>query len=148
MAEFVMKDLIRRNGLEGSFHIDSAGTTTEERGNPIHPGTRNKLREKNIPQGSKYARPLKPTDYASFDLIIGMDRENLYDMKKLFNDDPEDKVRLLMDYADSGRDIDDPWYTGDFSTTYRDILDGCLGLLHEIQQEHHHNNTSTSSGGL
>lgn len=135
MAEFVMKDLIRRDGLEGSFHIESAGTTSEERGNPVHPGTRKKLREKNIPQGAKYARPLRKSDYEHFDLIIGMDRENLYDMKKIFAGDPKKKIHLLMDFAGEGDDIDDPWYTGDFSRTYMDVVKGCSGLLKSMQRK-------------
>lgn len=132
MAEFIMKELIRRKKLESFFCVESAGTTHEERGNPVHPGTSKKLKEQNIPQCEKYARVIKESDYEEFDMLIGMDRHNIYDMKCFFGGDPEKKIHLLTDFAQQGEEIDDPWYTGDFSAVYRDILKGCQGLIDEV----------------
>ena len=129
MAEFVMKDLVKKAGLENRFHIESAATSTEELGNPVYPPARRKLAEHGIDCTGKTARQLTKSDYGKFDLLIGMDRANLRNMHRICGGDPAGKLHLLMDYTDRPCDVADPWYTGDFETTWRDVLAGCRGLL-------------------
>ena len=129
MAEYVMKHLVKKAGLEDQFFIDSAATSTEEIGNGVHHGTRRKLREAGIPCGDHRARQMTRIDYDRFDLLIGMDRANLRNMGRICGGDRDGKLRLLLQYAGSGRDIADPWYTGNFDATYEDILAGCTALL-------------------
>ena len=129
MAEFVMKDLVKKAGLEGRFHIESAATSTEEIGNPVYPPARRKLAEHGIDCAGKRARQLISSDYDRFDLLIGMDRANLRNMHRIGGGDPGGKMRLLMDYTGHPGDVADPWYTDDFETTWRDVLAGCRGLL-------------------
>ena len=133
MAEFVMKDLVKKAGLEGQFHIESAATSTEEIGNPVYPPARRKLAEHSIDCTGKTARQLTRADCDRFDLLIGMDRANLRNMRHICGNDFAGKLRLLMDYTDCPGDIADPWYTGDFETTWRDVLAGCRGLLAQLQ---------------
>ena len=128
MAEFVMKDLVKKAGLSDEFYIASAATSTEEIGNGVHYGTRKKLAEFGISVDGKYAVQLKKSDYAKYDYIIGMDSYNL-------PNDTENKIQLLLDWSDNPRDIADPWYTGDFDVTYNDVLEGCTALLKEIKKE-------------
>ena len=129
MAEFVMKDLVKQAGLENQFHIESAATSTEEIGNPVYPPARRKLAEHGIDCTGKTAQQLTRTDYGKYDLLIGMDRANLRNMQRICGGDPDGKLHLLMDYTDRPGDVADPWYTGDFETTWRDVLAGCRGLL-------------------
>ena len=129
MAEFVMKDLVKKAGLEGQFHIESAATSTEEIGNPVYPPVKRKLAEHGIDCTGKTARQLKNSDYDQYDLLIGMDRANLRNMHRIGAGDFAGKLRLLMDYTDHPGDVADPWYTGDFETTWQDVLTGCQGLL-------------------
>ena len=129
MAEFVMKDLVKQAGLENQFHIESAATSTEEIGNPVYPPARRKLAEHGIDCTGKTARQLKNTDYGKFDLLIGMDRANLRNMQRICGGDPDGKIRLLMEYTGRPGDVADPWYTDDFDATWRDVLEGCQGLL-------------------
>ena len=129
MAEFVMKDLVKKAGLEGQFHIESAATSTEEIGNPVYPPAKRKLAEYGIDCTGKTARQLKNSDYDQYDLLIGMDRANLRNMHRICGGDFAGKLRLLMDYTDHPGDVADPWYTGDFETTWQDVLTGCQGLL-------------------
>lgn len=129
MAEYVMKHLVKTAGLESEFFIDSAATSTEEIGNGVHHGTRRKLREAGIPCGDHRARQMTRIDYEKFDLLIGMDRANLRNMGRICGGDRDGKLRLLLQYTGSGRDIADPWYTGNFDATYEDILAGCTALL-------------------
>lgn len=130
MAEFVMKDLVKKQGRENDFYIASAATSTEEIGNPVHRGTREKLREYGISTAGKYAVRLQKADYENYDWLIGMDQWNIRNMLRILGKDPENKVRLLLDFTDrKGEEIADPWYTGNFDDTYRDVLEGCLGLL-------------------
>ena len=126
MAEFVMKDLVRKAGLEGQFHIESAATSTEEIGNPAYPPVRRKLAEHDIDCADKTARQLKRGDYDAFDLLIGMDRANLRNMHCIRGGDFAGKLHLLMDYTDRPGDVADPWYTDDFETTWR-VAKGCCG---------------------
>ncbi len=132
MAEFVMKDLVRKAGLEGQFHIESAATSTEEIGNPVYPPARRKLAEHGIDCAGKTARQLANADYDAFDLLIGMDRANLRNMHRICGGDFAGKLHLLMDYTGRPGDVADPWYTDDFETTWRDVLAGCQGLLREV----------------
>ena len=129
MAEFVMKDLVKQAGLEGRFHIESAATSTEEIGNPVYPPARRKLAEHGISCAGKTARQLKSGDYERFDLLVGMDRANLRNMHRICGGDPDGRLRLLMDFTDRPGDVADPWFTGDFETTWRDVLAGCRALL-------------------
>ena len=130
MAEFVFKKLVREAGREGDFSIVSAATSAEELGNPVYPPARKKLREHGIDCAGKTARQLTRADYALWDLIIGMDQANLRNMQRLFGGDPEGKLRLLLDYSGRpGASVADPWYTGDFDATWRDVSEGCAGLL-------------------
>ena len=132
MAEFVMKDLVRKAGLEAQFHIESAATSTEEIGNPVYPPARRKLAEHGIDCAGKTARQLANADYDAFDLLIGMDRANLRNMHRICGGDFAGKLHLLMDYTGHPGDVADPWYTDDFETTWRDVLAGCQGLLREV----------------
>ncbi len=135
MAECVLAHMLARRGLSSLFYINSAATSTEEIGNPIHPGTRRKLLEKGVPLIDHRATRITRADYANYDLIIGMDASNLRNMQRAFGGDPEGKLRLLMDFTDHPRDVADPWYTGDFEATYRDVTAGCEGLLKELLGE-------------
>lgn len=129
MAEFVMKYLVEQAGLSKEFKIESAATSTEEIGNNIHPGAKAKLTEKKVPFTSRHARQIKIDDYEDYDLLIGMDSENIYYMKKILGEDTEHKMHKLLEYAGSSKDVADPWFTGDFDSTYNDVLLGCKGLL-------------------
>lgn len=129
MAEFVMKDLVAKAGREGDFYIESAATSTEEIGNPVYPPARRKLAEHGISCVGKTARQMTRSDYNSFDLIIGMDSWNLSNMRRICDDDPKEKISLLMDFTERPGDVADPWYTGDFEKTWRDVLEGCQGIL-------------------
>lgn len=135
MAEFVMKDLVRKAGLEAQYHIESAATSTEEIGNPVYPPARRKLAEHGIDCAGKTARQLKRGDYDAFDLLIGMDQANLRNMHRICGGDFAGKLHLLMDYTDRPGDVADPWYTGDFETTWRDVLAGYEDLLRAVTEE-------------
>lgn len=130
MAEFVLKDMVAKRGLAGQFLIESAATSTEEIGNPVHCGTRQVLSRHGIGGfEGKRARQLRRADYDNFDFIIGMDDANVRNILRMLGGDPEGKVHKLLDFAGQNRSIADPWYTGDFDTTYEDVLDGCEALL-------------------
>ena len=175
MAEFVMKDLVKKAGMESQFHIESAATSTEEIGNPVYPPARRKLAEHGIVSDGHAARQLRNEDYDRFDLLIGMDKANLRNMYRICGGDFDGKIHLLMEYAgrpgkgtqrkpsgagcvgrgearkrpefspqaeteESGlclAEVADPWYTDDFEATWRDVLEGCTGLLewHTQQQK-------------
>jgi len=136
MAEFVMKDMVKRQGLADQFYIASAATSTEEIGNPVHYGTRNKLAQVGISTAGKYAVRMERRDYQEYDYIVGMDRWNYKNILRISgNKDKDKKISLLLDYTDHPRDVADPWYTGDFEKTYEDIMAGCKGLLEHIQQK-------------
>ena len=116
-------------GADERFFIASAATSTEEIGNPVYPPARRKLAEHGIGCAGKTARQMTAADYREYDLLIGMDSANLRNMRRICGGDPEGKIRLLMDFTDRPGDVADPWYTGDFETTWRDISAGCRGLL-------------------
>lgn len=129
MAEFVMKDLVRKAGREAEFHIESAATSSEEIGNAVYPPTRRKLAEHGISSESKRARQLRAADYDHFDLLVGMDEWNIRNMHRMCGGDPEGKICKLLDFTSRPGDVADPWYTDDFEATWRDVLEGCRGIL-------------------
>ena len=130
MGEFILKDLAAKAGLADRFQIESAATSTEEIGNPVYPPARRKLAQQGIDCAGKTARQLTAADYGRFDLLLGMDRANIRNMTRICGGDPQGKIRLLMEYAGQpGREVADPWYTGDFDATWDDVLAGCQGLL-------------------
>lgn len=129
MAQFVMEDLVKREGRGADFEIDSAATSTEELGNPPHPGTVDRLRRAGIRVGEHRARQIRRDEYHLWDLIVYMDSENARGLRRIFGSDPEEKCRLLLSFAGKARDVADPWYTGDFNATFRDVTTGCSALL-------------------
>ena len=135
MAEFIFKDKIRSRGLNEQFYVESAAVSTEEIGNSIYPPAKRCLNAHGIPfDTSKTARQITRADYDRFDLIICMDRMNLRWLKYIIPNDPDNKVRLMMSYAGQDRDVADPWYTGDFETTYRDLVEATEALLLYLQK--------------
>ena len=137
MAEFVMKDIVKKAGLESQCHIESAATGTEELGNPVYPPARRKLKEHGIDCSGKTARQLTRADYEKFDLLVGMDSANLRNMQRICGEDAEEKIHLLMDFTARPGDVADPWYTRDFEVTWRDVLEGCQGLFESIMRGGH-----------
>ena len=129
MAESVMTYLVKEKGLEDKFYINSAATSREEIGNGPHYGTVNKLRSVGIPVVPHRAVQMTWEDYKEYDYLIGMDTENIRNMNRISGGDPDGKIYKLMSFAGSGRDVADPWYTGDFDATYRDVNEGCRALL-------------------
>ena len=132
MAEFVMKDLVSKLGLEDRFVIESAATSTEEIGNSVYPPARRKLAEHGISCAGKTARQMTRADYDRYDLLIGMDSWNIRNMRNISGGDPERKIVMLMDFTQRPGDVADPWYTGDFEATWRDVLEGCQALLDRL----------------
>lgn len=136
MAEFVLKDMVQKRGLADDFYIESAATSTEEIwngiGNPVYPPARKILAEHGISCEGKRARQITVQDFETFDYIIGMDSENLRNMKRICPQQYQDKISLMLDYTDHPRSVSDPWYTGDFEATWRDVNDGCQGLLRHL----------------
>ena len=132
MAEFVMKDLVEKAGVAQQFLIESAATSTEEIGNSVYPPARRKLAEHGISCQGKTARQMTRLDYGRYDLLIGMDSWNIRNMRAISGGDPERKIRMLMDYTNRPGDVADPWYTGDFEATWRDVLEGCEALLSQL----------------
>lgn len=134
MAEFVMKERLRSSGLDKVIYVESAALHRDELGSDIHYGTREVLDRYDIPYESRAARLVKRSDYDAFDFIIGMDRYNYDDMQRLFKNDPQHKVSLLLDWTGISRDVADPWYTGDFDTTFNDVDAGCLALVEHFRR--------------
>ena len=118
MAEYIMKELVKREGVAGDWEIESAAVSREEIGNPVYPP----------------ARQMTRADYDRFDLLIGMDRSNLCTMQRICGGDPDGKLHLLLDFTDrKGEEVADPWYTGDFDAVWEDLLEGCQALLREYR---------------
>lgn len=132
MAEFVMKKMVEEAGISHLFEIASAATSTEEIGNPVYPPARRKLAEHGICCDGKTARQITRGDYRHFDHIIAMDRNNLRNLRRVIGEDIDGKISLMMDYTDRPGDVADPWYTGDFDATWRDVEEGCQGLLRQF----------------
>ena len=132
MAELLFKDMVNKKGLRDEFIIESAGTSNEEEGNTVHYGAKEKLAEVGIQTDGKHARQLKKEDYDKFDYIIAMEQINVRDIYKILGDDKENKVYRLLDFSDNPRDIADPWYTGNFELTYKDIMEGLEAFLKNL----------------
>ncbi len=132
MAEFVMKDLVRRAGLENKIFVASAACRRDEIGSDTYLGTREKLDEMGVPYQKRRAVQIARDDYESYDYIVAMDMENMRDLDRLSGGDPQKKLHRLMEFAGENRDVADPWYTGDFDTTYMDVLKGCKALLKSL----------------
>ena len=132
MAEFVMKDLVKQAGCEEDFYIESAATSTEEIGNEVYPPAKRKLAEHGIGCKGKRARQMTRSDYDHFDLLIGMDQWNIRNMTRICGGDPEGKIQMLLDFTNRPGDVADPWYTGNFEATWRDVLEGCTCLLKQL----------------
>ena len=135
MAEFLMKDLVKKAGLASQFLIESRATSREEIGNPVYPPARRKLAEHGISCDGHAARQLTNQDYDKYDLLIGMDSANLRNMHCICGGDFAGKLHLLMDHTARPGNVADPWYTEDFEATWRDVLAGCQGLLKEFMTE-------------
>ena len=135
MAEFVMKDMAAKAGVGERFVIDSAATSTEELGNPVYPPARQELAAHGVVYGPHTARQMTRADYDKYDLLIGMDSANIRNMTRICGGDPAGKIHRLLDYTARPDDVADPWYTGDFSTTWRDVAEGCRGLLKAITSQ-------------
>lgn len=138
MAEFILKDMVKRKGLESEFFISSSATSTEEIwngvGNPVYPPARAVLEAHSINPDGKRAVQLTSSDYDKYDLFIGMDSANIRNMKRILRGDSDNKIRKLMEYAGSNADVSDPWYTRDFERCYNDIFKGCEALLKALTE--------------
>lgn len=136
MAEFILKDMCKKKGIENEFFISSSATSTEEiwngRGNPVYPPAKAELKKHGISCEGKTAVQLKKEDYVKYDLFLCMDSMNYRNILRIFDSDKDEKVRKLMTYTSRGGDVADPWYSRDFGTAYCDIYDGCAGLLKEM----------------
>ena len=139
MAEFIMKDMVEKAGLADQFYIESAATSTEEIwngiGNPVYPPAREKLAEYGISCAGKRAVQLTRADYGKYDYLLGMENRNISNMLRILGADPQRKVCRLLDYSARPRDIADPWYTGNFDSTYEDIKEGCEAFLQYLESE-------------
>ncbi len=135
MAEFFTRDLAERSGVADRLAVASAATSAEELGNPVYPPARQELARHGISCAGHAARQLTRADYDRFDLLIAMDSANLRNMARICGGDPEGKLRRLLDYTDRPGDVADPWYTGDFAATWRDVSAGCAALLDTLREE-------------
>ena len=135
MAESVMTYLVKEAGLETEFQISSAATSREEEGSPPHYGTRRKLQEMGIPLVPHRAVRVTKQDYKDYDLLIGMDQWNVHNIERITGRDTDGKIHMLLEFAGRKDDIADPWYTGNFDETYRDVLEGCQALLRWCQKQ-------------
>lgn len=135
MAEFIMKKLINESGAGSEFFIASSATSTEEIGNPVYPQAKAELAKHNISCAGKVSVQLKKTDYDKYDYFIGMDSANIRNMNRIFDSDNGGRIYKLMTFAGKGSDVSDPWYSGDFETAYRDIYEGCRGLIEHLTKK-------------
>ena len=133
MAEFVMKDMLAKAGRDDVV-VESAALHTDEIGNDVHYGTKRELSRHGIPFTRRCAWLLTPQKLSEYDMVIGMDDENMYDLRRLANPADAPKLRRLLDFAGIDRDVADPWYTGDFEATYADVVAGCSALLRHLYQ--------------
>lgn len=134
MAEFMMKDLVKKEGLEDRFLIESAAVSREKIGNPVYPPAREMLARHGISCAGKRARQMTVRDYEEYDLLIAMDRSNLTRMERICGRDTQGKIHLMMDFTSRPGEVADPWYTGDFTATWRDLEEGCRGLLDYLEK--------------
>ncbi|WP_455716373.1 low molecular weight protein-tyrosine-phosphatase [Anaerosporobacter sp.] len=135
MSEFVFKNMVKKEGLEDQFIIASSATSTEEIGNPVHPGTRKRLQKEGISTSGKYAVQLRKEDYDKYDYLLGMDSYNIKNIYRIIGKEDPVKVRRLLSFTDRERDIADPWYSGNFDETYNDIVEGCEAFLKYLYLE-------------
>lgn len=135
MSEFVLRDMVEKQGRGDEFFIRSCATSNEEIGNQVHYGTKRKLGEAGISCEGKTAVQMTKSDYDKYDYIIAMDENNIRNIMRIIKSDPSNKVSLLLDFAGEHRGIADPWYTGDFDATYRDVVKGCMALLETVHNE-------------
>ena len=133
MAEYIFKDMVKKEGIEGKFYIDSAGTSPDEE-SPVYYGTRKKLQQMGIKCGNHTARKITKQDYETFDYIIAMEEKNIVNIKRIVGEDKENKIYKLLDFTDNPRDIADPWYTGNFDKTYDDITEGLEGFMKYLKK--------------
>ena len=142
MAEYIFRKLVSDAGVSDKFEIASAATSSEEiwngRGNPVYPAAKQKLCEHGISCDDKRARQIRAIDYVYYDLLVGMDEMNIRDMKRVYHNDPEGKIHLLLEYTGNRRGISDPWYSGDFDMAYREIEEGCIALFKYLTSESGH----------
>lgn len=134
MAQFVLEDMVEKEGMRDQFMIDSCATSREEIGNGVHYGTKDKLRKEGVRMHDHRARQLTKKDYEEYDYLIGMEETNIRNMKHLLGGDPEHKMMRLLDFSDHPRDIVDPWYTDNFDITYTDIVEGCEAFLKTLKK--------------
>lgn len=134
MAEYVFKDLVEKRGLQDKFVIASAATSNEESGNDMHYGTKDKLDEVGIKYGKHKSRKITKQDYKNYDFIIGMEESNIRNIKRIVGEDTENKIFRFLDFTSNPRNIADPWYTGNFNSTYDDIVEGSKALLDYIEE--------------
>ncbi|MBO4416203.1 MAG: low molecular weight phosphotyrosine protein phosphatase [Lachnospiraceae bacterium] len=132
LAQSLLTYMVKERGIEDMFEIDSAATSTEEIGNPPHYGTVRKLREEGVPLVPHRARRMLKRDYEYYDYLIGMDSANIRNMTRIAEGDPDSKIYKMLEFADSSADVADPWYTGDFDATYRDVKIGLEGFLRSL----------------
>ena len=135
MAEFVLKDMVKKAGLASGFHIESAAVSAEELGNPVYPPARRELAAHGISCQGKTARLMTRADYDRFDLLVCMDSANLRRMERICGGDPQGKMSRLLDHTAYPGDVADPWYTGDFSRTWQDVEVGCRALLEKLREK-------------
>lgn len=139
MAEFIMRMLVRDIGLQDEFYIESSATSTEEiwngKGNPVYPPAKAELKKHGMSCEGKCAVQLKKSDYENYDYFIGMDSANIRNMRRILGNDKDEKIYKLLSFAGRGDDVADPWYSGDFETTYMDIYEGCKALLKYLTGE-------------
>lgn len=135
MAEFILKDLVKKEGLETNFEIASCATSSEELGNPVYYLAKEKLREQGISYEEKRARKLKVEDVSYYDYILAMDTGNIRDIERLLKQNGEGKIYRLMDFTNNKKDIEDPWYTRDFDTAYKEIEEGCKAFLKYVVEK-------------
>ena len=129
MAEFVLRDMAKKRGVQRDFLISSSATSCDELGNSVYPPVRSLLKEKGIDTLGKYSVQLKKSDYDKYDVFIGMDSANIRNMQRIFVSDPDNKIKKMMDFTLRGGDVADPWYTRDFNQTYKDIYDACECII-------------------
>ena len=133
MAEFVLKDLVKKRGVENDFYIESSATSPEELGCDVHYGTVHKLNSVGINVEHRQSKLLRKEDYEKFDYILGMESRNIQNILRIVGEDKENKVYRLLDFSNNPRDIADPYFTGNFDRTYEDILEGCSAFLEKIK---------------
>ena len=134
MAEYVFKDMVKKENMQDKFFIDSAGTSNESVGDPVYYDTRRKLNEMNIECGNHIARKITKEDYEKFDYIIGMEERNIVNIKRIVGEDTKNKIYKLLEFSENPRDIADPWYTGNFDRTYDDIVEGLTYFIRFLRK--------------